>query len=117
MAKTLENMLDEVRDLLQDSRASSYRYSTARLVRQINTTLQEVYRLRPDAFIAYDTAATAVPEFTESDLAEEIGIEDLFYQSVVFHVVSVTQLSDDEFANDGRAISLMSAFRQQLVGG
>lgn len=122
MAKTLPNLVDEVRELMQDTRESSYRYSNARLLAQINTSFREVQRLRPDAFAGCcSDDGVGLPDYTEDDLAEDppivFPIDELFFQSVVFHAVSVIQLADDEFADDGRAISLMSAFRQQLLGG
>lgn len=121
MAKTLPDLVAEIRDLMQDSRESSYRYTNERLLRQINTTFREVKRLRPDAFIGCCDGDTDMPTYEEADLEEdpplEFPIDEIFFQSVVFHVVAVVQLSDDEFANDGRAVTLMTAFRQQMLGG
>jgi hypothetical protein len=121
MAKTLPDLVSEVRALVQDERASSYRYSDSRVLAQINSSFREVYRLRPDAFsgCCSDDGVT-VPTYVLADLAVvpaiEFPIDELFWQPVVFHVVGVLELADDEFANDGKAISLMTAFQRTLVG-
>jgi hypothetical protein len=41
----------------------------------------------------------------------------MFYMAVVFHVVGKIQLGDDEFAVDNRAMTLLAAFRRDLIGG
>ena len=122
MAKTLDNLMDEVRLLLKDRR-EPYRYSTADLLDGVNTAFITVKTLRPDAFLVCCTdenGDTALPTYTEADLglnpATDFPIDQMFYLPVVYHVVGKIQLGDDEFAVDNRAMSLLAAARQGLLG-
>lgn len=120
MARTIPDVITEARKLLQDTRASSYRYSDAYLIGLLNLALQEIYRLRPDAFIGCCTDEDiAVPTYVEADAADNtktFPIDAIFFLATVYHIVGNAQLADDEFADDNRAIVLLRSFRDMLVG-
>lgn len=126
VAKTLDDLMGEIRLMLKDRRAP-YRYSDADIVEGVNTALREVKRLRPDAYLSYTNvtepvfAVTALPDYSTASLAQvpptAFPLEEIFYLPVVYHVVGKLQLGDDEFAVDNRAMTLLAAFRQQLLGG
>lgn len=126
MAKTLDDLVDEIRLMLKDRRVP-YRYTQADVIEAINTALREVKRVRPDAWLSCCVDGTDgggtidMPDYTEADLgllpATAFPIDEIFYMAVVFHVVGKLQLGDDEFAVDNRAMSLLASFRQILLGG
>lgn len=126
MAKTLDDLVSEVRLMLKDRRAP-FRYSDDDIVEGVNTALREVKRLRPDAYLKYVTQSEPaflpidLPDYTTASLGlvppTAFPIEEQFYNAVLYHVVGKIQLGDDEFAVDNRAMTLLAAFRQQLLGG
>lgn len=124
MAKTLDDLVGEIRLMLKDRRLP-YRYAQADIVEAINTAFREVQRLRPDAFLGCCSDANggtiAMPDYTEADIGlvtpTAFPIDEMFYMAVVFHVVGKIQLGDDEFAVDNRAMTLLAAFRRDLIGG
>lgn len=124
MAKTYEDILLESRVLLQDTDSSSYRYSTADLIAILNRGLQVIARIRPDA--CYDLFADnslEVPELVESSpgsgqiiYTANFGFEMQFFTPLVSYVTGLAELVDDEYAADGRAAMLLSAFKMEVVG-
>lgn len=73
-----------------------------------------MFRLRPDLFIEINYV---IPEYTTADMGETFPIELQFYNPVVQFVTGFTELADDEFTVDGRAATLLTAFKHQLIGG
>ena len=103
------------------------------LIQVLNTCLRELYRLRPDAYIGNFTSgvlsANPVNTYSTSDLqvingvanptppvpATPFPVDDrLFFGPTVFYVVGRLEISDDEFADDNRAMTLYNAFKTQL---
>lgn len=136
MATTWQNVLDEARVILQDTE-SPFRYSTTVLLAKLNRGLQELRRLRPDAFWdMFDTDDVIPPEIVSLDLDpddepeefdptgedEQIGLSDdfnldrMFYTPLVYWVASSAELLDDEFVNDGRLMMLQNQFKNMVVG-
>lgn len=135
MAKTYQNILDEARVLLQDTDEDGFRLSTEALLAILNRGMQELARLRPDAFWdLFDGEDILVPEVVETDadpdtdpdevdeeedaeiaLTDDFNLPMQFYQPLVFFVVSSAEIVDDEFSNDGRAAMLMQQFKAQVL--
>lgn len=124
MAKSIDDALTEARMILNDSTAP-FRYTDVLLIRILNTALREVYALRPDAFVGNFTSGTLsvteVPDFTTDDLEQNpetpFPVDDrLFFSPVTMYIAGKADLSDDEFAADGRAAALLTAFRNNLTG-
>lgn len=123
MAKNLDNLVDEVRLMLKDRR-EPFRYTHADVLESINSAFGELKRLRPDAFVGCCTedGAVELPDFAEADLnvtptPTPFPLDPIFFMPLVFYAVGKLQLGDDEFAVDNRAMSLLGAFRQQVLGG
>jgi hypothetical protein len=117
MARTYQNIIDEARETLQDTDSEGYRYTTAMLLNLLNRGLQELARLRPDAF--YDTFVTediVVPEIAEAGLGADFGAPMMFYPAMVYWVIGSAELIEDEFATDGRAVTLLTNFKQMVIG-
>lgn len=114
MARTVGNVVQAVREIIQDERAP-YRVSDDNLARYISEALSEARRLRPDLFLT--TLRDAVPFYTAANMATVIPLPDMLYPQVVNYAAGRTDLREDTFAQDGRAITLLQAFGVALVGG
>lgn len=117
MARTYQNLIDEAREILQDTDSEGYRVTTDTLRNKLNRGLQELARLRPEAF--YDTFATddiVVPEITSGTLSTDFGAPMMFYPALVYWVAGSAELIEDEFTNDGRAMTLLTNFKQMVIG-
>lgn len=134
MAKTWSNLLEEVRVILQDT-DSPYRWSDAVLLAKLNRGLQELARLRPDAFwdrfhiddivvpqvSATDPDPITDPDEFDADEAAVVATSDdfdlpmQFYTPLVYWVAGSAELIEDEFANDGRAATLLTQFKAMVV--
>lgn len=134
VTKTIDDVVLEVREVLNDQLVP-YRYSDNWVLQVLNTALREVYRLRPDAYIGNFTtgvlSANPVNTYTIADLQVANGVvnplppvpaapfpidDRLFYGPVVFYVIGRIEINDDEFADNNRAMTLMQAFRAELIG-
>lgn len=124
MAKSIDDAISEARLLINDSTAP-FRYSDAIMIFLLNTAMREVYTLRPDAFIGNFTqgvlVSNPITDFVLADLAQNpatpFPIDDRhFYAPVVLYIAGKAELSDDEFADDNRAMTILVAFRQNLTG-
>ena len=132
VTKTIDDVQLEVREIVNDQQVP-YRYSDAWLIQVLNTCLRELYRLRPDAYIGNFTSgvlsANPVNTYSTSDLQVINGVANptppvpstpfpvddrLFFGPTVFYVVGRLEISDDEFADDNRAMTLYNAFKTQL---
>lgn len=124
MAKTYQELISESRDLLQDS-ALPQRYTDQFLVDQLNRALQDLGRIRPDAFYdLFDANTLNVPEVlttaptagtTEVDWTDDVQIELQFFTPLVVYVVGSAEVTDDEFTLDNRAGLLLSQFRATVL--
>ena len=138
MAKTWQTVIDQAREILQDENEDAFRYTNAKLLNVLNRGIQELARLRPDAFwdlfleddiIVPEVVDTdADPEENDGDETEPDAAEDaeialtanfnlpmMFHGPLVYFVTAAAELTDDEFTVDGRAVALMSSFRQQVL--
>lgn len=114
MARTVGNVILAARALIQDER-EPYRVPDAQMAGYVSEALSEARRLRPDLFLA--TLRDTIPLYTAADLATSIPLPDMVFPQVVNYVAGRTDLREDTFAQDGRAITLLQAFGVALVGG
>lgn len=126
MAKTYQNIVDEARVILQDTDADiGYRYTDVALLAKLNRAMQELGRLRPDAFFdQWDNTLEdiLVPEVVASgavagqvNLSANFAQPMQFYGSLVYFVTASAEFIDDEFTNNGRAATLLGLFKSQVV--
>lgn len=124
MAKTYQDVVTEARVLLQDTDATSYRYSDTVLIAMYNRGLQALARIRPDAFYdLYDNNALGVPELVtgspgagQTDWSGAFGLELQFFNPLVHYVVGMAEITDDEYTEDGRAMMLLNQFKANIIG-
>ncbi len=124
MAKTYQDVITEVRVLLQDTDSDNYRYSEVVLIAILNRGLQSVARSRPDAcYDLYTDNSLEVPELVEDSpgsgqtiYTDSFGLEMQFFNPLVSYLVGIAELVDDEYTEDGRAAMLLQAFKAELLG-
>lgn len=114
MARTVGQVVDAARALVQDTKAP-YRYATDDLAGYVSEAMTEARRARPDLFLT--TLRDPLPTYTAFDLAAVIPMPDSYFSQVVNYVVGRADLREDAFAQDGRAITLIQAFGVSLTGG
>ncbi|MFI5397600.1 MAG: hypothetical protein ACHQ9S_18845 [Candidatus Binatia bacterium] len=133
VTKTIDDFVLEVREIVNDQQFP-YRYSDSWVIQILNTCLRDLYRLRPDAYIGNFTtgvlSANPVNTYSKTDLQNYDGtanpmppvpatpfpVDDrLFFGPVVFYGVGRLEISDDEFTDDNRAMTLYNAFKSMLT--
>jgi hypothetical protein len=115
MAKTYQTAIDEAREILQDV-DEPYRYTDTILLNILNRALQELGRIRPDAFWStFSADDIVVPEVTTLDLSTTFPLPMQFYLPVVSFLVAWAEVLDDEFTQDGRAGMLLQQFKTQVL--
>ena len=114
MSYTLRDVLTVSRELLKDEDSNEYRYSTASLIRYINLAVTSTYNIRPDAFCS---VYSGIPSYTEADLDAPFPLPLNFFHPFVFFVTGYAELRNDEFSDDARAKSLLTAYEMDIRGG
>jgi hypothetical protein len=109
MAKTVGDALTEARSILNDT--AGVRYTDGDMIAIFNTAIAQIKLLRPDLFIFGE----GLPSYTTSDLSEDFPIADTYFYSTVYFLAGTAELRDDEFTVDGRAATLLTAFKQNLT--
>ncbi len=134
MATTLtyQQLLAEAREILQDTNTDPtlQRYSDQTLLNIFNRGLQELYRIRPDAF--YDQWDTTTSDFDvpyvvitpvppavlaagATDWATVFELPMMFYDPLCNWVIGTTEAIDDEFSDDSRSTAFRTFFKQQVT--
>lgn len=124
MAKTYQDVITEARVLLQDTDVDDPRYSNTDLLAIYNRGLQALARVRPDAcYDLYSANSLNVPELVESSpgagqtiWTATFGLEMQFFNPLVSYIVGIAEIVDDEYAEDGRAAMLLTAFKNEVLG-
>lgn len=116
MALTIGGLLTEARALLQDASSvdGSTRYSDDDLIAAFNDAMLQARVKRPDAFLDIGMQ-TAVTQYTTGNLATAFPLDPIFYPAFLFYVVGRSELREDTFSDDSRAVTLMNKFVAQLL--
>lgn len=111
---TVGGIIDQVRTLLQDTDTlgGEYRYSSDSLVTALNMGLWEMFRIRPDIFLELNFV---VPQYDSTLPTTGITIEPQHVPALVYYVVGMAQLRDDEGTQDQRASSFLGKFTSMLL--
>lgn len=115
--RTVGQLLSEARLLLNDvvPISGSPRFTDANLAATLNEALLEVRAKRPDAWLSFGLR-NSIPQYQMPDDTDTVfPIEDQFYSPLLFFVVGRSELVEDTFADNGRAVSLMNKFVSQLL--
>jgi hypothetical protein len=114
---TIGRMLLDARAILNDvvPITGSTRYSDEDLIQAFNSALSEVRAKRPDAFLATGLRV-GVPQFVmPGDQAEIFPLDQIFYPLCVNYIVGKSELREDEFAAEGRAVAMLNKFVTGLL--
>jgi hypothetical protein len=123
--KSLDDAVNEIRMLINDLDLLAPRFTQTQVLDKLNTALLEVYRYRPDAYVGNFQqgilSQNQPTTYTAADLGQvpltpwPLDIR-LFFTPVIMYVVGLLDLTDDEFADDNRAMTVITAFRNMLIG-
>jgi len=117
LSRTWYSLIFEARVQLQDGEEGCYRYPDSMLLNILNRGLQELGRMRPDAF--YDDFLNNdlnVPEITEANWGDPLPLDLVFYPPLVLYVVGMAEASEDEYVTDGRAMGHLTMFKTYVMG-
>lgn len=117
MVSAVGFLLGEARQLLNDTTPISGvpRFSDDQLVNALNDALQQARAKRPDAFLSFGLRNPVPGYVMPQDANTNICIDDMFYPALLFYVVGRSELIEDTFADNGRAITMMNKFTAQLL--
>lgn len=114
---TISDVITQAREILQDvipvGASNEPRHSDEKLIGYLNNALADARRLRPDLFLPDLSLPT--PFFTTAELGDPFPIQDIYFTAVVEYIAGFTGMGDDEFAQDGRAATLLNRFTQKLT--
>lgn len=111
MARTAQAVIDRVREDLQDE--SGVRYTDPQILSRTVDAIVHARSVRPDLFV--DSYATPLPDTLAP--AATLPLPDQLFSSLCWYVAGACELRDDEFAVDGRAMTLLQLFSKKLVSG
>lgn len=121
--KSIDDAFVEIRAIVNDS--DKERFTDTLLMTKFNTALREVYRYRPDSLIGnfVQGVFSRNPMLTfsvDDDLAQipptDFPVDELYFAPLTFYVAGMLDLSDDEFSDDNRAMTMLTSFRSMLIG-
>ena len=123
---TYQNLLAQAREILQDSNTDPtlQRYSDQTLVDMFNRGLQELYRIRPDAFYDFWDPTTSdfdvpliVITVTPGGVlwTSTFELPMMFFDPLVNWVIGTAEAIDDEFSDDSRSTAFRSFFKAQVT--
>lgn len=115
MAITPSTVLATARDLVQDTVPGAYRYSDDSAYRALNMALREARRTRPDLFL-WDGVLNEAPTINGGNVGTPLAIDSQFENAFALYVAGYLELREDQFTNDGRAVTLLTQFKGVLVG-
>lgn len=120
MAFGVGDLILQAREVIQDTGmdfdGEGDRHTDAKLIRILNTSLADAYRLRPDLFFP-GVGNRQVPSYTATDITNNtlFIVETPFVSAFVDYVAGYVALGDDEFSENSRAVSLLNRFSQKLL--
>lgn len=113
MPQALDTVADYIADarvLLQDT-VSTYRYSDAELIENLNLGLLEMRRLRPDLMIASFNGS--IPKYTLT--TQTVACDAMYRPALLYYICGQAQLRDDEATQDNRATIFLNKFTSQML--
>lgn len=110
---TVADYLSMARTLLQDEVDSPYRYTDTELCLNLSAAFLEVRRLRPDAVASY--FRTSLPSFSAATPSASVPMDEQYRLALVYYIVGMAQLRDDEGTTDARATVFLNKFVSQFL--
>jgi hypothetical protein len=111
MARLVSDAVTEVATILND--AGGVRYTPADIIRYTNEGVLQARSLRPDLFVG----AYAAPVTQVTAVGNTIPLPDQLFTALCYYIAGRCELRDDEFAVDGRAMTLIPTLGKKLIQG
>lgn len=111
MALTVQYVVSRVREVLNDRDGD--RYLDSEIFAYIGEAYQIARRVRPDLFIY----RFAQPIVAPTALSDTLLVPDIYADAVSHYAAGRSELRDDEFAVDGRSMTLAGKFESILMRG
>jgi hypothetical protein len=111
MARKVQDVINRVREVLQDEEAA--RYKDEQLIAHLMDALLAVRSIRPDLFIG----AYSQPLPDTLVLTDVLPCPDWLFAAIAYYVAGAAEMRDDEFALDNRAMTLQQTLTKKLVTG
>ena len=111
MARTVQQLVNRVREVLQDDQG--VRYLDAQILAHTVDALQVARSVRPDLYVGQ--YATPLPDTLA--IADPLPLPDQLFAAAAYYVCGACEMRDDEFAVDNRAMTLQAAYTKKLVSG
>ena len=117
ISRTVGGLISEARQLLNDEIPISgeSRYADNELTTALNDALEQTRSKRPDAFLRYGLRIPLPIYVLPADAATLLPIEDQFHPPLLFYVVGRSELTEDTFSDDNRAVTMMGKFTSMLL--
>lgn len=105
---TVADYVTYARILLQDQ-VAPYRYPDQDLLLALTSALPDAKKLRPDLFLS----TTTLPVFSAVD-STVVPMDQMYRMPILYYVVGMAQLRDDEEVQDQRAAAFLNLFEAKL---
>jgi hypothetical protein len=115
MARTVQDAITRVQELLQDE--EGVRYKVDQLLSLLVDAIEQARSVRPDLFIGRFVVDASQPTPSPPVLADSFPLPDQLFNGTCYFIAGNAELRDDEFAVDGRAMTLKEALNKKLVSG
>jgi hypothetical protein len=112
MPQTIGNLIAEARTLLQDKNPSiGLRYTDAEMLEAFNSGVREARAKRPDLFLTLGLRV-ALPTY---GLVDPFPLDPAYSPVFVNYLVGRTELREDPFSEDSRAVTMLNKFVTGLL--
>lgn len=88
------------------------RFPDADLMSAVNDGIQQIRTKRPDAFLGFGLRNT-IPLYVND--ATPLPFDDIFYAPLLYYVVGRSEITEDTYTDDGRAVALTNKFVAMLL--
>lgn len=95
---------------MQDTVASSYRYSDDEYRSALQLAFYEAKRIRPDMFVR-----ATVPDISSMGFTSDVPVPDGYQTAFLYYMCGHIQLQDQEDTQDSRASVMLNKFVAQLM--
>lgn len=119
MALTIAGLLTEARGILSDTQGTpTTRYSDSDLLAAFNDAMQQARAKRPDLFLDIGLR-NVIPQYGTIDLSSSpltpFPLDGAVYSAFLYYICGRSELREDTFSDDARAVTLMNKFVAQLM--
>ncbi len=116
-SRTVGQLITEARQLLNDTIPISGepRFPDEELVAALNDAYLQLRDKRPDAFLNYGLRKAVPAYLLPRDDELVFTTDDKFYPALLFYVVGRSEITEDTYADNGRAVAMMNKFVNQIL--